>query len=494
MSLLPLPAALRRWYPYLLLGLIMILGGFLRYDTFVTGHKNLTINYNYAREGTAISLYKGWGFRIYPIPDYRKRGFIDPEEYLQWKPQRKVDPKRLPYLFMNPGPAALLALTYKLFGLKYRYYQIVQLVLTWLLIPAMFYIGRSIFDSVGAGLLAALFYALSPLDMKYSLTVGREIHTNLATVGMLVGVAYLLKRGPDISWRRGIWTGILVGLLLGLCAYFKGTVFALFLLFPLVLFCYYPWRKAAVFGGTALLVAGLVLLPWLVRNYRLTGKVFVGQEAQYLAIWGGLGYQANPVGMNATDSVSLRSIQTYHRLRRVSAGNFYLGGSIQYETTSKGLVKRFLEWHPHTYYRIFLSNLYQNLFNFTEWAYYNFFYSSVPDFGLIRSLLGKNIYLTLRAQIVPILKIIPILSFLGLLLALWKTPKAAALWLVLIGAAGSISLAASHHCKYITHVLSIHYLGCAFFLSFSADRLRTLLHWLTTTWRRKSIVAESTQR
>ena len=393
----PKKQTFRRWIygPISVLLVALVLGFFIRLDTYLAMQDTLSINYNYAREGAAISFSKGWGLKIYPIPDYRKTGKnVHPEEYLQWDEvkNKEIDPKSLDDLLMNPGPSILLGMTYKVFGLNNNYYKIIQLVVTWLCIFGFYYVGRTVLDSSIGGAVTALLYAVTPFDAMFSMTLGREIHTNVGIVLLLSGLAYVVSRERSATGRLSVTSLIAmfcVGMVLGSFVYFKGTVVPLIAMIPLVLIFYMPIKRVAALTLVAWVGVAIVLAPGVARMHAINGQFSVGKEAEFLAVWGGIGYNANPIGLNATDTGSLSTAAVEIVTSGQELKSFYMDGAYQYDKASRDLFIRYVTAHPATYALSVLKNTWQNATNYTEWPYYDFRHSTIPPFYVSKFVLEK---------------------------------------------------------------------------------------------------------
>lgn len=450
---------------------ILVLGAFLRYDAFVGTHKRVTINFNMARQGAAISLFKGWGYKVYPIPDYRDKGrMVDPEEYLQWE-KGPDGPENLPFLYLNPGPPTMLALTYKLFGLKHQYYQIFQLTITFLQILLIFYIGRVIFDSRSAGLFAAFLSAVSLFDLNYSMYLGREIYTNTGLIISMAGSVYLIKhhdRGLLAFKNLGI--AALLGLGLAFCLYFKKTSLPYFVLMPFCVLIFAGYKKAIVFGSVCVTTGFLVLLPWMIRNANVTGEFRLSKETEFLAVFGGIGSNPNSIGQSMTDTVALRTIALQLSNDNAVGGQFYGKGSMAYDKKSKEVFFKYLAENPNSYLQHYMANLKSNFFEYTDWPYYDFGFAATPKLANIKRIFGQRVHEGIKKAWRLMITVIPYFSVVGLVFGVIFYPRSFVLISSLVISLLFISIVVGHHCKYSYHILTIHYINSGFILSVISAR------------------------
>lgn len=139
-------------------------------------------------------------------------------------------------------------------------------------------LGRRLFGH-GPGLGAALGVAVHFVLIQQSVRYLSEI---LFTPAVLV-VALALKRATDhpSSGRLAV-----AGALIGVANLVRPTLFLfpLFLLF--VLPALLPWRQAVRAGAVVVLVSGLVILPWMARNY-LRYDAFLPLATSNAILWQG---------------------------------------------------------------------------------------------------------------------------------------------------------------------------------------------------------------
>lgn len=178
--------------------------------------------------------------------------------------------KRLP---LHP---LILAGVYGLFGRSAVAVRVFQSLLCAMTCILIYLTAKDIAGDRVAGL-AALLFALYPNSILYSARTLSEI-TYTFFLSILCLTLVRLFKSP------GVWTSLSTGLSLGMLMLVRGTTVLLppFLLLAL-LSAHYRERLWRLIGGLALMtfVAALILSPWVIRNYRLTGKIIP------LSIWGG---------------------------------------------------------------------------------------------------------------------------------------------------------------------------------------------------------------
>ena len=450
----------------MILTFIMIASALLRYDAFVSTKNRLPINGSLIREGAAIGLYKGLGYRVYPIPNYRKTGnLIDPEEYLQWQENEAKKEKLKPY-YLNPGPPTLLAVTYRLFSLKHKYYQIIQLAITWMQILLIYYIGSRIFSSTLSGMIAAFLYSISPYEMNYSLYISREIYVPSAFIVAIACSTYFVVNKKRKLWsKRNFIIAILTGLWIGICMHFKKPSFAWLLIIPIAIFPFVGIKRTFLWTACAFITCFIIIVPWMVRNKIVVNNFALSAESGGLSFWAGIGGNGNAIGQTLTDTVALNSIRMYMRLEGRSIKPFYQGGSKDFEEIGIKRAKQYIRENPNSYYNGFLKNLRENLINYTNWHYYNFWYAAVPYYNKSKKIIGTKLYDIILKTWKRMIEIIPFVSIVGLVVAFAINANAYLLIIFISSAVVSLSLIVGGHCKYAYHILSVHYICTGYVLS-----------------------------
>jgi len=193
-------------------------------------------------------------------------------EYAIWQGTPSVDYEPLYSFFM--------ALAYKIFGINWLGLTLFQALLvagsTWLL----FKIGTRIWN-VRAGFIAAVYYSFYPYLFSYSLSV-YDLNIFIFLIVLLI---YLLLN--DLSDLK---TNIFIGMVLGLAFLTRASIIAL--LPALFLYFFYKTFKISGLKGflkrLALLVFVfiIVIFPWLLRNYLLTGQVIISTHGPF-GFWQG---------------------------------------------------------------------------------------------------------------------------------------------------------------------------------------------------------------
>src|SRR5581483_1849802 len=165
-----------------------------------------------------------------------------------------------------------LIVVYWIFGRHWWSVGFVQIAVAVGTAILVYEIGRR-FVSRTAGLLAALIATLQPYLIWHDVHVNREILDQpLGAAMFLLALSAARRR----SWRLAAALGVVSGI-----AILSNTRLAVF---PLVLAAYLVWRRVA-WRGVALvpILAGVALLPWMVRNDVQVGCFTITTDAR--ALW-----------------------------------------------------------------------------------------------------------------------------------------------------------------------------------------------------------------
>ncbi|MCX5835241.1 MAG: glycosyltransferase family 39 protein [Deltaproteobacteria bacterium] len=166
-----------------------------------------------------------------------------------------------PTAFRPPLYPAFLALIYFVFGHHYMPVQLIQAVLLALTCALAFLIGREIY-SERVACIAGIGCAFYPM----LILPAYEILSEALFVFLFTLTLFLLLKCRE---KRGLvpWAGFSLAL---------ASITKPFALFALPFFIYWLWRQRSGAGARSIalfvLVFMLCLVPWTVRNYRVSGK------------------------------------------------------------------------------------------------------------------------------------------------------------------------------------------------------------------------------
>jgi 4-amino-4-deoxy-L-arabinose transferase-like glycosyltransferase len=177
-----------------------------------------------------------------------------------------------PSAYTQPLYGWFLIPVYWIFGRNWESVGLAQILVAALTAVLVFEIARR-FLSRRAAVVAALLATLNPYLVWHDVHVNREILDQLLLAAIVLVTLLAAERR---SWRLAALDGLLCGL-----AILGNTRLALL---PVVIAAYLAWRLRAVVPAVAVLVlAGVAVTPWLVRNRVNVGCWALTTDAR--ALW-----------------------------------------------------------------------------------------------------------------------------------------------------------------------------------------------------------------
>ena len=174
----------------------------------------------------------------------------------------------------HPGYIAFLALVFKLFGTGDTAVRLAQAALGALQCLLVYSLARSLFKKELPARLSALFLALYPYAIFHSAHLLSEAFYSFLLT-LFLALLYLL---PDR--RNALPIAVAAGAAFGLAVLTKSTVLVAA---PFILLWFALNRLPARCAAAFVLGAGLCVLPWTARNYRVHGKlILVNMSGSYL--------------------------------------------------------------------------------------------------------------------------------------------------------------------------------------------------------------------
>jgi 4-amino-4-deoxy-L-arabinose transferase-like glycosyltransferase len=236
-----------------------------------------------------------------------KNQLIDLEDF----PDPK-NPAVVPYIDLPPGPSSMLAFTYLVFGeYRYIYWRLFQAIIGAFGCLFMFLLAKELFNRK-VGLIAAAIYAVYlPITYLTTWALGDALIPFFALVA-----CYLFVLGVK---RKAYKYYVISAIILGIGMYFQISLIFLLPGFTLGYFIYNLrkrgfWKmvletvKVAV---TLVVVFFLVLSPWIIRNYIVSGKVMLLMRpgGGWQGIWEGAGEYENPFGAKLNDVLTYEQVK-----------------------------------------------------------------------------------------------------------------------------------------------------------------------------------------
>lgn len=219
--------------------------------------------------GVALCVSLMFCFVLFPLLPASFHGQIDPDKHGAlgfglWKDHTlSYHPDKQPTVERGPVYPAFVALTLAVTGEWYpQCVQAGQCVLFALQCLLVFWIAETLW-SRRAALIAGLAAACQPYLVWYLSRLRLEIPTMFLFTCLVAATLHFAGRP---SPKRAV----LLGLTLGVAALCRGTLLSVAVIIPILLGIMMTKKAGARFAWCALCVALLVVLPWTLRNWRLT--------------------------------------------------------------------------------------------------------------------------------------------------------------------------------------------------------------------------------
>jgi 4-amino-4-deoxy-L-arabinose transferase-like glycosyltransferase len=185
-------------------------------------------------------------------------------------------------MLREPGYPLLLAAAFKVAGCRIEAARLLNLLLAVGIVVMLMALARRVTSDPRAPLIAALLFLLHPGTLVAEARGGVEILFIFVGFGFMLALHWAMEKGS-------LWRYLLAGLAFGVVVQVRSTPMA----FPILLLLYALFmakearERLTAILNVAVLVAGmgLVMVPWVVRNYRLV------HEFVPVATLGGVGLQ-----------------------------------------------------------------------------------------------------------------------------------------------------------------------------------------------------------
>jgi 4-amino-4-deoxy-L-arabinose transferase-like glycosyltransferase len=178
----------------------------------------------------------------------------------------------------TPGTSLTLLPVYVALGRNYFAARVWWCAISAATVIAVGWLG-SLVASRRVGLVAALLLAFYPGHFYYAMHFGSEVPFGLLTVGA-IGLLILGVR------RSSFVLVALSGMCWGLAALVRGQVLLLLPVVLLLMCLTREGRRNCRYYATALVTSGLVISPWILRNYLVFGKPTMALLLSAYTFWG----------------------------------------------------------------------------------------------------------------------------------------------------------------------------------------------------------------
>jgi 4-amino-4-deoxy-L-arabinose transferase-like glycosyltransferase len=242
-----------------------------------------------------------------------------------------------PTVLKPPGYSAFLAVIYFLFQESFLAVRIFQFLLVWLTAIILYQIAKNYVDDIQAKICAVVCITFLPLLFMsvYHLT---EVSASFL---LILAIWRIIEFSKNISFLNAVLAGFSFGSLTMVRA--NWALLPIIMLLPIIWKWYrkdvFPLKKILLATFTFFIGFGLLIAPWLVRNYFLIGKIKFSQpayESLYVSI---LQYKGElSFEMSNAEWIQIFNTQLDKRVEEVENTRFLQTGSKYIFTPEKEIL------------------------------------------------------------------------------------------------------------------------------------------------------------
>ncbi len=232
---------------------------------------------------------------------------------------------------ISPGYVLFMSPIFLIVGERYIYVQIIQIVFDSFCVLLIYKLTMRLLKNDSAALLSAGLYAIYlPIAKLSTLAIPDALMPFF-----VVSASYFFLLA--ISEKNKTKNFIFSAILFGIASYFKTSILSV----AIFLCAYYLFdkRRAAIKSSLVfILIIFLLLIPWSLYRYNLTGEISLTPRSGFaIRMWYGIGEYENKWGAVANDEVNYRLILTdmFNYARDSPETNENLIENILIVTTSK---------------------------------------------------------------------------------------------------------------------------------------------------------------
>lgn len=268
--------------------------------------------------------------------DQSKRGkLLDVEDYLPGIPTSQ-DVSLIPEVNRMTGYSVLLAMTYLIFGQqRYIYLQVIQAIVDSLSVFMIFWIAGIIFNRK-IGLLSAFLFAIYWPEVRAAVSA---LHWAWMPFITVLATYLLIRASVDESKKIKIY--ILIGLIIAVGTYIHALMVLLPVFFGIGIIFNKGFRKGLIATGIMMSTVILLLIPWIIRNYKIFHRFIPTAVTLWQATWEGFGEFKNPFGAVLDDGATYKMV--------IDEGYNVEYGSLEFSDVLKEKVLKVIREHPFWY-------------------------------------------------------------------------------------------------------------------------------------------------
>lgn len=185
----------------------------------------------------------------------------------------------IPSIDYEPIYPMILGISYRIFGKSWFGVTLIQAILYGITSWLLFLIGTSLKDEL-AGFIAALYHSFYPYLFSHGVSVFDT--TQFIFIMILLVYTVLIKTKKDEKY----WDYFIIGILLGFSLLSRGSAIAFWP--PIIVFLVIKRSHLNIIkrAGITIIVLFIILAPWLIRNYILSGSLIISTHGGF-GFWQG---------------------------------------------------------------------------------------------------------------------------------------------------------------------------------------------------------------
>jgi len=207
----------------------------------------------------------------------------------------------------------------------------------------IFFIAGTIFNQK-IGLLSAFLFAIYWSEARVAVSA---LHCAWMPFITVLATYLLIRASVDGSKKTKIY--ILIGLIIAVGTYIHALMVLLPVFFGIGIIFNKSFRKGLIATGIMMSTVVLLLIPWIIRNYRIFHRFIPTAVTLWQATWEGFGEFKNPFGAVLDDGVTYQMV--------IDEGHDVEYGSPEFSDVLKEKVLTAIREHPFWYSRSVIKRM-----------------------------------------------------------------------------------------------------------------------------------------